>query len=105
MKTVMTLTWYRHFERNGGLNQILKWNMSHPTHQGTGMSKYSGFILVIRNTVVQSIVVVCHRMLENSGVGMHKFHYICIMKPCVNFAFDANEQPAIKRKCQNIQLP
>ena len=24
VKTVMTLTWYRHFERNGGLNQILK---------------------------------------------------------------------------------
>ena len=24
MKTVVTLTWYRHFERNGGLNQILK---------------------------------------------------------------------------------
>ena len=23
VKTVMTLTWYRHFERNGGLNQIL----------------------------------------------------------------------------------
>ena len=36
---------------------------------------------------------------------MHKFHYICIMKPCVIFAFNANEQPAIKRKCQNIQLP
>ena len=24
MKTVMNLTWDRHFERNGGLNQILK---------------------------------------------------------------------------------
>jgi hypothetical protein len=24
VKTVMTLTWYRHFYRNGGLNQILK---------------------------------------------------------------------------------
>ena len=24
VKTVMTLTWYRHFSRNGGLNQILK---------------------------------------------------------------------------------
>jgi len=23
-KTVMTLTWYRHFQRNGGLNQILR---------------------------------------------------------------------------------
>jgi hypothetical protein len=25
----MTLTWYRHFERNGGLNQILKRQTSH----------------------------------------------------------------------------
>ena len=24
LKTVMTLTWYRHFQRNGGLNQILR---------------------------------------------------------------------------------
>jgi hypothetical protein len=24
----MTLTWYRHFERNGGLNQILKRKIS-----------------------------------------------------------------------------
>ena len=24
VKTVMTLTWYRHFKRNGGLNQILR---------------------------------------------------------------------------------
>ena len=24
VKTVMTLTWYRHFQRNGGLNQILR---------------------------------------------------------------------------------
>ena len=24
---------------------------------------------------------------------------------CHLFAFNANEQPAIKRKCQNIQLP
>ena len=29
MKTVMTLTWYRHFKRNGGLNQILKRQTSH----------------------------------------------------------------------------
>jgi len=24
VKTVMTLTWYRHFQRNGGLNHILR---------------------------------------------------------------------------------
>ena len=29
VKTVMTLTWYRHFERYGGLNQILKRQTSH----------------------------------------------------------------------------
>jgi hypothetical protein len=23
-KTIMTLTWHRHFQRNGGLNQILR---------------------------------------------------------------------------------
>jgi hypothetical protein len=28
VKTVMTLTWYRHFLRNGGLNQILKCQIS-----------------------------------------------------------------------------
>ena len=42
------------------------------------MSEYSGFILVNRNTLVRYIVVGCHRMLENSGVGLHKFY--CIIK-------------------------
>jgi hypothetical protein len=37
------------------------------------MSEYSGFILVYRNTFGPSIFVGCHRMLENSGVGLHKF--------------------------------
>jgi hypothetical protein len=30
----MTMTWYRHFERNGGLNQILKRQTS-PFHYGS----------------------------------------------------------------------
>ena len=34
MKTVMTLTWYRHFQRNGGLNQILKRQTSR-SHYGS----------------------------------------------------------------------
>jgi hypothetical protein len=38
------------------------------------MSEYSGFILVDRNTLGLSIFVGCHRMSENSGVGLHKFH-------------------------------
>jgi hypothetical protein len=29
VKTVMTLTWYRHFQRNGELNQILRRQTSH----------------------------------------------------------------------------
>jgi hypothetical protein len=28
-KTAMALTWYRHFQRNGGLNQILRRQTSH----------------------------------------------------------------------------
>jgi hypothetical protein len=33
-KTVMTLTWYRHFQRNGGLNQIL-WRQTSRFHYGS----------------------------------------------------------------------
>ena len=40
------------------------------------MSEYSGFILVNRNTLGPYIFVGCHRMLENSGVGLHKFYCI-----------------------------
>jgi hypothetical protein len=29
VKTAMALTWYRHFQRNGGLNQILRHQTSH----------------------------------------------------------------------------
>jgi len=38
------------------------------------MSEYSDFILVNRNTLGPWIFVGCHRMSENSGVGLHKFH-------------------------------
>ena len=34
LKTVMTLTWYRHFKRNGGLNQILRRQTSR-SHYGS----------------------------------------------------------------------
>jgi hypothetical protein len=44
------------------------------------MSKYSGFILVQRNIFGPYIFVGCHRMSENSGVGLHKFH-------CTNNSF------------------
>jgi hypothetical protein len=42
------------------------------------MLEYSGFILVNRNTFGPYIFVGCHRMSENSGVGLHKFHCIAI---------------------------
>ena len=41
------------------------------------MLEYSGFILVNRNTLGPYIFVRCHRMLENSGVGLYKFYCIC----------------------------
>jgi hypothetical protein len=28
-QTAMALTWYRQFQRNGGLNKILRWQTSH----------------------------------------------------------------------------
>ena len=37
------------------------------------MSEYLGFILVNINTLGPYIFVGCHRMSENSGVGLHKF--------------------------------
>jgi len=40
------------------------------------MSEYSGLILVNRNTLRPYIFFGCHRMLENSGVGLHKFNCI-----------------------------
>jgi hypothetical protein len=43
------------------------------------MSEYSGFILVNINTLGPYIFVVCQRMSENSGVGLHKFHCTNIM--------------------------
>ena len=36
--------------------------------------EFSGFISVNRNTLGPYIFVGCHRMSENSGVGLHKFH-------------------------------
>jgi len=44
------------------------------------MSEYSDFISVTgnKNTLGPQIVVGCHRMSENSGVRLHKFHCIRI---------------------------
>ena len=40
------------------------------------MSEHSDFILVNRNTFGLYTFVGCHRMSENSGVGLHKFYCI-----------------------------
>ena len=42
------------------------------------MSGYPGFILVNKNILGPLFFVGCHRMLENSGVGLHKVHCIFI---------------------------
>ena len=39
------------------------------------MLEYSGFILVNRNTLGPYFFVRCHRMSENSGVGLHCNNY------------------------------
>ena len=67
-------------------NQLIKqWNLSNPTHQGTREMcqivqdvRILRFYLLSRNTLGPYIFVWCHRMSENSGVGLHKFH--CIYK-------------------------
>ena len=48
VKTVMTLTWYRHFFRNDGLNQILKRQTS-PFHYGSKVPAVMRFIAKIIN--------------------------------------------------------
>ena len=45
------------------------------------MSEYSDFILDNRNIVGPKIFVGSHRMSENSGVGLHKFHCITNCPP------------------------
>ena len=49
------------------------------------ISEYSGYILVNINTLGPYIFVGCNRMLENSGVGWHKFH--CIKQTPVYFEY------------------
>ena len=42
------------------------------------MLEYSGFFWVNWNTLGSYIFVGCHRMSENSGVRLHRFHCICL---------------------------
>ena len=47
------------------------------------MSEYSSFVYVNRTTLGPCMFVGCHRMSENSGVGLHKFY--CIGKNVPEF--------------------
>ena len=51
MKTVLTLTWYRHFERNGGLNQILRRQTSR-SHYGSKVPAVTITVFKYRNKIV-----------------------------------------------------
>jgi hypothetical protein len=48
---VMTLTWYRHFERNGGLNQILRRQTSR-SHYGSKVPAVTVTVFKYRNKIV-----------------------------------------------------
>ena len=61
---------------------------------------YSGFILVNRNTLGPSIFPGCHRMLQNSGVGLHKFHCIYIFTHIHN-CYNGQEISCILSKFYN----
>ena len=50
----------------------------------------SDFILVNRNTLGPYIFVGCHRMWENSGVRLHKFHCITYFEGKRNLSLDYN---------------
>ena len=50
VKTVMTLTWYRHFKRNGGLNQKLKRQTSR-SHYGSKVPAVTITVFKYRNKI------------------------------------------------------
>ena len=55
LKTVMTLTWYRHFYRNGGLNQILKRQTSR-SHYGSKVPAVTITVFKYRNKIGKLVV-------------------------------------------------
>ena len=72
------------------------------------MLEYSSFIYVNRNTLGSYIFVGCHRMSENSGVGLHRSYcivkYICVIP--VNIIIRLRQSEIEKRdKIQFLLLP
>ena len=55
VKTVMTLTWYRHFLRNGGLNQILRRQTSR-SHYGSTVPAGTVTVFKCRNKIGKIVV-------------------------------------------------
>ena len=76
----MTLTWYRHFQRNGGLNQTLR-------HQ-TSRFHYGSKVLDVTITVGRWTNVERHNRLcqlcQSREIG-DEFHYVL---QCPNFVTD-----------------
>jgi hypothetical protein len=52
----MTLTWYRHFKRNGGLNQILRRQTSR-SHYGSKVPAVTVTIFKYRNQIGKIVVI------------------------------------------------
>jgi hypothetical protein len=68
----MTLTWHRHFKRNGGLNQILKRQTS-PFHYG---SKFPAVTITVFITILeQNRQNSCHNNTKLSE-GKMKVKYV-----------------------------
>ena len=55
VKTVMTRTWYRHFERNGGLNQILR-RQTLRSHYGSKVPAVTITVFKYRNKIGKIVV-------------------------------------------------
>jgi hypothetical protein len=51
----MTLTWYRHFKRNGGLNQILRRQTSR-SHYGSKVPAVTLIVFKYRNKIGKIVV-------------------------------------------------
>ena len=77
----MTLTWYRHFQRNGGLNHTLRCQ--------TSRFHYSSKVLAVTITVGRWTNVERHNRLcqlcQSREIG-DEFHYVLIQ--CPNFVTD-----------------
>jgi hypothetical protein len=55
VKTVITLTWHRHFQRNGGLNQTLK-RQTYRFHYGSKVPVVTITVFKYRNKIGKIVV-------------------------------------------------